>query len=143
MFTTEKSAIEAIDLLQNYVIENFANLPTEAREKLLGVARDRVAINVLVVGSELLYSALLQCPNMPNSDAGYMAVGSAAIHVAQGNFWGRGERAMALASYANFKLNGATGRAGQPPVPDLDDAYRIIPAPVEVETPPPPEPEPG
>lgn len=121
--------IAAANALKGYLFMNLANSPAEAVEKLQPVAMNSSPADVLVVGMETLYSALLQCPDMPNKGAAWEAVGTAAQQVAKSNVWGKGERAFQVMIYANYKINGMAGDMAAPDVPELDEGYRVVAAP--------------
>lgn len=126
MFTNE-GPIAAANVLQDYLIFNMAGVPAEALPKLQEVARERSPADILVKGSELLYAALIQCPDMPNPQDAWNAVGVAALQVAHSNLWARGERSFAVMTFANFKVNGTVENMPEPEAPAVDNEYRVIP----------------
>lgn len=123
---TNNGPIAAANKLQEYLIFNVAAAPADVQAKLLEVARDRSPADILVKGSELLYTALREFA-MPNAAAGWEAVGEAALQVAHSNLWGRGERGFAVMGYANFKVNGVVGGMPEPEAPPVDPEYQINP----------------
>lgn len=123
---TNNGPIAAANKLQEYLIFNVAAAPADVQPKLLEVARDRSPADILVKGSELLYTALTEFA-MPNAATAWEAVGVAALQVAHSNLWGRSERGFAVMTYANFKVNGATAGMGEPEAPPVDNEYRITP----------------
>lgn len=138
MFTDQGSKA-ALDGVREYLILNLFAMPPEAQDKLTPVALDQRPADALVNGMEYLYSALLQCPAMPNADTAWQALGQAAYEVAQSNLWLKRDRALEIMTYAAFKIEGAAEGMEPPPVPALLDDFRVIPAPPE----PVPTPAPG
>lgn len=120
--------------IQDYLILNMANVPEPARAKLLVIARERLPADIIVKGVDLLYSALTQCA-MPNPNDGWSAVGTAALHLGNSNYWGRGERGYTLSAHANAVLTGGS----LDNAPALDPEYTIVvEEPEEPEAPPTP-----
>lgn len=135
---THSSPFASADNVADYVNANVASFPEHLKARALEAVREVSPVVRLVKGMELLY-AVTQDGEAPERETAINALGSAAMQVAEGGFWGKQDRALGIVKFVRVELNEWPFGVPAPEFPAVDGEYL---APVAAVAPPvsPPDP---
>lgn len=138
---THASIMESADATADYINSHVSAFPEHLKPLALAAVRSMSPVERVVKGMELLYAV---ARSEHDEDAGDLldALHSNAMQVAEGGFWGKGDRAVSIAKFARHEAGEWTNGVPAPAEVDIDPEY-VKPAPqatvTEPETPASPE----
>lgn len=138
---THDSPVASANNLADYINAHVSGFPFSIQAKALEAVREVSPVVRLVKGMETLF-AVVSLETQPDREGALNALGSAAMQVAEGGFWGKGDRAIKIMKFVRLELGEWPEGLDAPEAPELDPDYVAAPAPDPIPPTTPPE-QPG
>lgn len=128
------SPVEAANYLADYINANVSAFPEHLKTPAIEAVREASPVARMAKGIEVIFAVVVS-EDAPDRETGLNALGSASVQVAEGNFWGKQDRGIALMKWARFALGEWPEGIDPPDAPEIDPSLAPPvtewPAPVE------------
>lgn len=121
------SPVESANYIVDYLNANYASFPAALQVKALAATREASPVARMCLGVEVVFAVVLD-ENAPERETGLNALGSSALQIAEGNFWGKQDRSIALMKWARFALGEWPDGVDAPVVPEAEPLTGETPA---------------
>jgi len=120
---THSNPVESANYLADYVNANVNTFPEHLQLKALDAVRRISPVERLVYGMELLFALALQEDDVNERSVALNALYSVSLQVAEGGFFGKGDRAVAIMKYARHEGGEWPFGLDAPEAPVVDAGY--------------------
>lgn len=120
---THGSPVESANYLADYVVMNVNSFPEYLQLKALDAVRRVSPVERLVLGMECLFALATQEDDPTEKITALEALHSVAMQVAEGGFFGKGDRALSIVKFARYEAGEWTEGVDAPETPTVDATY--------------------
>lgn len=128
---THNSPVESANFLADYINANAAAFPEHLKTPAIEAVREASPVARMAKGIEVVFAVVVD-EAAPDRETGLNALASSSLQVAEGNFWGLQDRAIAFMKWTRLALGEWPEGIDAPEVPavagDLKPSSPVWPA---------------
>lgn len=115
------SPVESANYLADYINGNISAFPEHLKTPALEAVREASPVARMAKGIEVVFAVVVS-EDAPDRETGLNALASSSLQVAEGNFWGKQDRAIEFMKWSRLALGEWPEGIDPPAVPAVEGA---------------------